>query len=135
MKWPEEQPKSVVEAVLSLDNMSNDYTKHLFKICPPLEFHFGFAMGIRNEWIYNGSDELNYQLTKKLKLNPDGSSGLILLLYQQYLLIDTIDIMGQLNERINADSMKTVKEEFQRIESDLNKEKNSWFKPLNKLFR
>jgi hypothetical protein len=84
--WSPTRPKSVVEAVVLLDSMMNDYIRHMFIICDPNDFYFGFGMDIRNEWVYNGEDEFIDQLFNKIKLShSDSSSGLILKLYQLYL--------------------------------------------------
>ena len=120
--WTKTKPKSVVEAILHMDSMTNDYSKHLFKICDPIEFHFGFGMGIRNEWIHQGDKELNDQLFNTLKLgHRDYSSGLILGLFGEYLKEGEINLMDQLGEGMKADSMKTARAEFQKIEDDLNR--------------
>lgn len=125
MRWPTTKPKSVVEAVVLLDSMTNGYTRHLFKICDPIDFHLDFGMGIRNEWVYNGEEAFKEQLFERLKLShSDYSSGLILKLYQLYLTQDTIKIIELLGERINADSMKTARDEFKKIEKELNKIKH-----------
>lgn len=125
MRWTTTKPKSVVEAVVLLDSMTNDYTRHMFKICDPIDFHLGFGMGIRNEWVYSGEDAFNEQLFERLKLSHrDFSSGLILKLYQLYLTQDTIKIMELLGERINTDSMKTARDEYKKIEKELNKIKH-----------
>ena len=126
IRWTTTKPKSVVEAVMLLDSMTNDYTRHLFKICDPNDFHLGFGMGIRNEWVYSGEDAFNEQLFKRLKLpHNDLSSALVLKLYELYLTQDTIKIMELLGEGMNADSMKTAREEFKKIENELNKIKHS----------
>lgn len=120
--WTKTKPKSVVEAVLKLDSMTNDFNKHLFRICEPVEFHFGFGMGIRNEWIHTGEEELKDQLFDKLKLeHSDYSSGLILGLFGEYLKEGEINLVEQFGEGMNADSMNTARIEFQNIEDELNK--------------
>ncbi len=43
-------PKTVLEALNVLDTGSNEYAKHLFKICDEIEFHFGLGMWMRNNW-------------------------------------------------------------------------------------
>lgn len=121
IEWTDTKPKSVVEAVLKLDTMINDINKHLFRICKPIAFHFSFGMAIRNEWIYTGKEELKDQLFNKLKLGHfDYSSGLILGLFGEYVKDGEINIMEQLGEYMNADSMKSVRIEFQKIENELN---------------
>ncbi|MBL7810563.1 MAG: hypothetical protein JNN28_22255 [Saprospiraceae bacterium] len=122
IKWPDKKPKSVVEAVLKLDKMTNAYNKHLFRICEPIEFHLGFGMMLRNEWIHTGEEELKDQLFNKLKLKHfDYSSGLILGLFGEYIKNGEIHLMEQLGDHLNADSMKTARIEFQKIEDELNK--------------
>ena len=122
INWTETKPKSVVEAVLKLDSMTNDFNKHLFKICESGEFHFGFGMGIRNEWVHTGEEELKDQLFNRLKLGHfDYSSGLIIGLFGEYLKEGEINLMEQLGEGMQADSMKIAREEFQKIENELNK--------------
>ena len=61
IKWPNEKPKDVVEAVLKLDSMTNEFNRHCFRICDPIEFYFGFGMGLRNEWVHEGTEELRSQ--------------------------------------------------------------------------
>jgi hypothetical protein len=122
INWTETKPKSVVEAVLKLDSMTNDFNKHLFRICEPVEFHFGFGMGIRNEWIHTGNEELKDQLFNRLKLGHfDYSSGLIIGLFGEYVKEGEISLMEQLGEGMQADSMKVVREEYQKIEDELNR--------------
>jgi hypothetical protein len=104
--------------------MTNDFNKHIIKVCDPVDFHLAFGMDIRNEWVYSGEEEFRDQLFNKLKIkHPDYSSGLILWLFREYIKEGEIKIMDQLGKGIQADSMKIAREEYLKIEYELNKTK------------
>ena len=122
MKWPDHKPKSVVEAVLKLDSMTNEFNEHCFKICDPMEFYFGFAMGIRNEWVHQGTDELRTQLYDELKVShPDFTSGIIMYLFTEYISEGDVVIVDSLGIGMKHDTMKNALQEYVNIEETLNK--------------
>jgi hypothetical protein len=126
-QWTKTKPNNVVEAVMHLDSMTNAFSKQQFRICRPNSFHFGLGMAIRNKWIYPAEQELDNQLYNTLKLqNADDASGLILILFNQYLTENPINIMTELDNYmgLSSDSMKLAKVEYQRIEDRLNEIKN-----------
>lgn len=120
MLWPKQKPTSVLEAVLKLDTMTNDYNEHCFKICDPTEFYFGFGMGIRNEWVHQGTEELRTELYEKLKIgHPDFTSGIILYLYGQYIGEGRVIVVDSLGEDMKHDTMKTALQHYVKIEESL----------------
>lgn len=122
MKWPDQKPKTVVEAVLKLDSMTNEFNEHFFKVCDPKELYFGFAMGIRNEWVHQGTEELRTQLYDKLKVShPDFTSGIIMYLFTEYISEGKIVIVDSLGVGMKHDTMKNALQEYINIEDELNK--------------
>ncbi len=118
--WPNKKPKSITEAVLLLDEVTNDYTKHQYRICDGVDLYFGSGMAIRNEWVRNGEPELSEQLYVRLKLNhPDNTSGLIILYFTEFIKDGEMDVMQTIGNRMDADSLVSVKTEILRIQDEL----------------
>lgn len=50
-------PNSIIESLEIIDLASNDYSRHMFSICGPNQFHFGLGMYIRNNWgLWSGGE-------------------------------------------------------------------------------
>jgi hypothetical protein len=120
--WPKNKPKSITEAVLLLDKATNEYAKQKFKICTGSEFYFGVGLTMRNEWVRHGDPRLSRQLYEKLKINhPDYSSGYILYFFEKYISDEEISIKEDIGNRLDGDSLKSVKLEMERIQNELNR--------------
>ena len=83
-------PKTKNEAFAQLDEMLSEEDKRAMKNGDPLEFHFSLGLWIRNNWIYEQSEEDVNRLAKVFKddmwfIEPDSLSEKIIESYQKYL--------------------------------------------------
>lgn len=126
MEWPDENPENLVEAVLMLDEMTNECTDHFLKICDGVDLHFGFGMSIRNKWVYHGSKKFNRHITRDLGIShADNVSGIILGLYTLYKSDKQINIVDDINnEHFHPDTLRRIKSEFMKVQNELNDLKN-----------
>lgn len=83
-------PQTKQEAFAQLDEMLSEKDKKGLANGEAIEFHFSLGMWIRNNWIYEQSEEDVNRLAKVFKddmwfIEPDSLSEKIIESYQKYL--------------------------------------------------
>ena len=83
-------PQTKQEAFTQLDEMLSEKDKNVLVIGDAIEFHFSLGMWIRNDWIYEQSEEDVNRLAKAFRadalfIEADILSEKIIEYYQRYL--------------------------------------------------
>ena len=83
-------PQTKQEAYAQLDEMLSEKDKSELVKSDPIDYHFSLGMWIRNNWIYEQSEEDVKRLekafrTEMLFFDADGLSEKIIESYQRYL--------------------------------------------------
>ena len=72
-------PQTILESIQILDSTTNDYAKHMFAICPPNEYHFGFGRWMRTNWGLWANEALAQEIQQTFEIDhPDSMSGILL---------------------------------------------------------